>query len=150
MMINKTGSITYLHFVLPHINDVSNSAAHWGEVVYILLPMGHDFHPLLKRRKTIPWLLKSQRDLQVCNLPETPMRPSSNISKSSHSIVSKQIHSNKEENNINDASFIHLMTCNTLEPRGGLAIWTFWRSPERPSIQRPLAWLVHHQRKSVR
>ncbi len=36
------------------------------------------------------------------------------------------------------------------EIRGGLAIWTFWRSPERPSIQRPSAWLVHHQRKSVR
>ncbi len=35
-------------------------------------------------------------------------------------------------------------------PRGGLAIWRFWRSPERPSIQRPSAWLVHHQRKSVR
>lgn len=41
--------------------------------------------------------------------PRTPMQPSSNVNKSSHYTVSKQIHSNKEENNVNDASFIHLM-----------------------------------------
>ncbi len=37
--------------------------------------------------------------------------------------------------NIKNFGFSKIVPGN-LASRGGLAIWTFWRSPERPSIQR--------------